>query len=65
MLTFCHLEMDFALGSFVNDILKKVFDDGHLLASFRGSVLRLISPPPPLLSDCYVLIAVMLPKLET
>lgn len=46
MLTFCHLEMDFALGSFVNDILKKVFDDGHLLASFRGSVLRLIPPPP-------------------
>lgn len=40
MLTSCHLEMDFALGSFVNDILKKVCDDGHLLASFRGSVLR-------------------------
>lgn len=46
MLTSCHLEMDFALGSFVNDILKKVFDDGHLLASFRGSVLRHISRPP-------------------
>ena len=39
MLTSCNLEMDFSLGSLVNDVLKKILDAGHVLASFSGSVL--------------------------
>lgn len=50
------------LGSLVNDILKKILDDGHALASFRGNKHAFFLSS---FEGQFMVIAVMFPKLET